>query len=584
MVQKNYSARYYAYTGLLGLVGFALLLYLTVFPLQPFRFDWLSFAIFTLLAFGCKFLSFRLMGVVTLSMDTAVYITALLCLGAVPAAWTVFFSMYMKIIWDTINRELVTGTEERPFLENILAPLFQGGTGGLAALAAGLFLPVSAFVSGEMVQTWNVIWLAPAAALIFVLIQYTTVLHKYALLGYSWKNLFGQALLPGLLTETILIPLAMVMALTYHGQGEVSLPFIILVATYVIVNFIFKKLSDARGRLDERVKDLQSLNRMGRTICSTLQADDLVSVLARQTLDVVEDGDSVMVYVWNDETGEYESIVEHKEGKDPARFELGVAVDLAARAVESRIPFSSGRLQPGQEGTRLTELKGLPLPPGSWMGIPVQVEDQAIGAVVLYSGQPEGFPPARLGLLQMIGQQAAVALQNSRLYVLATVDGLTKLFVRRYFDRRLSEEAARSRRYGTTFSIMLLDFDDFKDINDTHGHAVGDVVLRTIADIVLTEVRSIDIPARFGGDEFAIVLPEVDAKGAEQLAQRIVSRVKRERIRSGAKVLSTSLSIGVASFPQHASTDGTALLAAADQGLYKAKRAGKGQVGVADAE
>jgi diguanylate cyclase (GGDEF)-like protein len=156
--------------------------------------------------------------------------------------------------------------------------------------------------------------------------------------------------------------------------------------------------------------------------------------------------------------------------------------------------------------------------------------------------------------------------------------------VRRYFDRRLSEEAARARRYSTSFSVMLLDFDNFKEINDSYGHAVGDEVLRRVAEIILTEVRTIDVPARYGGDEYAIILPEVNWRGAMVLANRIMYRVRRERVRAGDSHFSFSLSIGLASYPEHAADDAVQILSASDTALYRAKSLGKSQIVVCGEE
>ncbi|MBM4356299.1 MAG: sensor domain-containing diguanylate cyclase, partial [Deltaproteobacteria bacterium] len=231
-------------------------------------------------------------------------------------------------------------------------------------------------------------------------------------------------------------------------------------------------------------------------------------------------------------------------------------------------------------GLSLNHVDGQALAGQSWVGVPIQVYEQTIGVLVAWSREPESFTDADLGLVKMVGLQAAVALQNSRLYVLATVDGLTRLFVRRYFDRRLAEEVARARRYKSHFTLMLLDFDDFKAVNDRYGHAVGDLVLRRAADILLTEVRSMDIPCRYGGDEFSVILPEVDAAGATVLAQRILRRVAGERIPAGDESLSFGMSVGLASFPDHTREDAATLIARADEALYHIKHTGKGKMAI----
>ena len=369
------------------------------------------------------------------------------------------------------------------------------------------------------------------------------------------------------------------MALVYHTNDQTLLPIIFLVATYLIVNVIFKKLSDATARLNGKVKDLESLNELGRVVCSNLQADSLIPALAEQTLSVIEGTEAVLLQVWDDELCEYVSHFRFRPGFDQALFDRRSAAELASLVAAERLPMTTADLEPAQEGRQLTQLGSRKLNNNSWMAAPVDAHGSVIGVILLFAS-PEGrFSASGLGLLGMIGSQAAVALQNSKLFVMATVDGLTNLFVRRYFDRRLAEEVARARRYSTSFSVMLLDFDNFKNVNDTYGHAIGDEVLRRVAEIILTEVRTIDVPARYGGDEYAVILPEVNWRGAMVLANRIMYRVRRERVRAGDSHFSFSLSIGLASFPEHAAADDAAqILSAADTALYRAKSLGKSQI------
>ena len=158
---------------------------------------------------------------------------------------------------------------------------------------------------------------------------------------------------------------------------------------------------------------------------------------------------------------------------------------------------------------------------------------------------------------------------------------MTRLFVRRYFDRRLSEEVSRARRHDATFSLMLVDLDDFKQVNDRYGHAAGDMVLRKVAEVLLGEVRSLDIPARVGGDEMAVICPEVGWQGAKVLAERILSRLRGEGVTVEGVRLEISVSIGLASYREHCAAGGREIMAVADEALYRAKSGGKGMLVVA---
>ncbi|MBI3749678.1 MAG: GGDEF domain-containing protein [Chloroflexi bacterium] len=171
-----------------------------------------------------------------------------------------------------------------------------------------------------------------------------------------------------------------------------------------------------------------------------------------------------------------------------------------------------------------------------------------------------------------------MALENARLYEdarkLADRDPLTGFFNHRFFHERLGEEVVRTQRARHPLSVLMLDLDDFKLVNDTFGHLFGDRVLTWTAELIRSTLRGSDIPARYGGDEFAIILPETDAENARSAAERIL-----EAFRDHAFVgeqrgpVPIGLSIGVATFP----TDGryaTDLIAAADQALYRVKRDG----------
>lgn len=158
---------------------------------------------------------------------------------------------------------------------------------------------------------------------------------------------------------------------------------------------------------------------------------------------------------------------------------------------------------------------------------------------------------------------------------MATRDQLTGLFNRREFERILTEEEERSRRFGHPLSLLMIDIDRFKWINDTHGHPVGDAVLREVARRLADEVRSVDRVARFGGEEFAVVLMEADRGAAFEMARRVCAAIEREPVLVNETLpLNVTVSAGAASLPDDART-GEALVVAADKALYAAKGAGR---------
>ena len=158
---------------------------------------------------------------------------------------------------------------------------------------------------------------------------------------------------------------------------------------------------------------------------------------------------------------------------------------------------------------------------------------------------------------------------------IALVDGLTGLVTHSTFVAKLQEEIRRAERYGDTFSCFLLDLDDFKDINDTHGHAKGDEVLEKTGAILRDTVRETDLAARYGGEEFAVLLPRTSLRESATLAERLRANIEK----GFAADIPVTVSIGVASFPKHAE-DASKIVKAADKALYYTKRSGKNGVTV----
>jgi two-component system cell cycle response regulator len=190
---------------------------------------------------------------------------------------------------------------------------------------------------------------------------------------------------------------------------------------------------------------------------------------------------------------------------------------------------------------------------------------------------------ARFAAVSLAGQ-AAVALENARLHEAvegqARIDPLTGLPNRRRCEEALAVEVARAQRFDAGLAVVVADLDDFKGINDRHGHAVGDDVLRVFAVVLATCLRETDLAGRWGGEEFVLLLPGTDAEGARLLADRIRERLERRAVPVGDKLrLRLTASFGVAAASGALASED--LLAAADDALYVAKRTGKNRVEVA---
>ena len=206
---------------------------------------------------------------------------------------------------------------------------------------------------------------------------------------------------------------------------------------------------------------------------------------------------------------------------------------------------------------------------------PLSAGRETFGTLVLYG---EDFNTDQRETAGWLVGHAVIALSNARLHRTveqqALVDSLTGLANRRLCTGALEKELARAQRFGQPLALVLADIDDFKRINDRWGHPTGDEVLKLFADRLRGGVREIDLAGRWGGEEFALVLPGTDLDGGRELAERIRDAVAEDRLAGpdGAQIAITA-SFGVASFPSVAGEDG--LLAAADAALYEAKRSGK---------
>ena len=176
-------------------------------------------------------------------------------------------------------------------------------------------------------------------------------------------------------------------------------------------------------------------------------------------------------------------------------------------------------------------------------------------------------------IVPLLAAYAAAAIRNIQLESFSVRDHLTGAFNRRYVTMRLDEEISRSHRTNEPLSLALIDVDHFKRINDTHGHPAGDAVIRAVAQLLINQSRAYTVVARYGGDEFAIVLPSTAKPGATGYAERMMRIVRSYPFVTGP----VTLSIGTATLPDDASTADD-LIAAADRALYRAKREGRNRV------
>ncbi len=208
--------------------------------------------------------------------------------------------------------------------------------------------------------------------------------------------------------------------------------------------------------------------------------------------------------------------------------------------------------------------------------VPLIAKGECIG-IINITNKKNGklFNKKDLEFIEALANQAAIAVDNAQLYELATKDGLTKLYIHRHFYFLLESEIKRVQRYRHVLSLLMMDIDNFKSVNDTYGHLIGDMVLKEIASAIQKTIRHVDIPARYGGEEFTVILPETTVLNANAIAERLRKNISEivVEVDENTKIRPT-VSIGVAEFP-NAAEDIKELIDFADKALYMSKENGK---------
>ncbi len=338
----------------------------------------------------------------------------------------------------------------------------------------------------------------------------------------------------------------------------------------------FNEMADG---IQERTREMTVLQEAISDVASSLEIEALLQKLAWHAGILVR-AELAALVVLDPETGE---IQHFKSSVPPEAFPVktlptgrGLLGVILKEGVSLRVEDAAkdprfGVLPPGHPPIR------------NLLGVPLMLKNKVVGELLVANKEGGGsFTPADESLLVALAFQSASSLENARLHSksveMATTDGLTGLANRRAFQVRLEEEVDRSERYQHPFTLIILDIDHFKKVNDTHGHPAGDVVLRELARLLKAAVRDVDFVARYGGEEFVILLPETGGTHVREIAERIRSRTAKTPVKlPDGKEISFTISLGVACYPSCGRT-GPELVDRADQALYVAKQSGRDRV------
>jgi diguanylate cyclase (GGDEF)-like protein len=330
-----------------------------------------------------------------------------------------------------------------------------------------------------------------------------------------------------------------------------------------------------RTEVERRERFSTAARRIGESI-KTIDEDDFWLQLTQNAAEMFE-AERASILLYDDVADEFQlkAIIGARKKFDPGQ---GIGERVARAVIARGAPAVVADVE--RSGLpRDTEGRNYKRP--SFMSCPVEIGDHTIG-VINFADHANGQPFGRksLELYQAIAPQLAVAVDRARLKEkagefeqLSVTDALTGLLNRRYIEQRLNEEVKRSNRHGLAMSFMMLDVDNFKSYNDTFGHPAGDEALKLVGTVIRDTLRAADVAARFGGEEFAILLPQTMPEEAATIAERIRQNVANTEFPNR----QVTLSIGVASCSADLCSSAN-IVSAADKALYRAKDGGRNRV------
>lgn len=325
------------------------------------------------------------------------------------------------------------------------------------------------------------------------------------------------------------------------------------------------------SREQRRAQQMEAINAVARQTTALVELDQLLEKVCKEMLERFQ-FDQVAVLLLDGEEL-YERAHMGKLTPTRALGEKIPLTGLAGRALSTGQPVLVQDVEATKEYIRgAVETR-------SELCVPLIVFGEKLGVMVLDCARPDGFDDSDVPPLESVADICAAAIQNARHFErtqqLVYLDGLTGIFNRRFFEMRIQEEITRADRYESELAVLMLDLDHFKRLNDEFGHLLGDEVLRQVAVIFQNHLRKGDVVCRYGGEEFALLLPSTSPVNAAEVAEKLRRTVETWHFPGVPRPV--TLSAGVAGFPHHGVTRDE-IVAAGDNALYTAKQQGRNRV------
>ncbi|MBI3805091.1 MAG: diguanylate cyclase [Nitrospirae bacterium] len=332
-------------------------------------------------------------------------------------------------------------------------------------------------------------------------------------------------------------------------------------------------------QMSQRTRVYSALLEISESLGSRLDLDHRLEITAESCKTII-DYDRCFIFLV--EPGERKMTVKAVKGYDPSivGYPFALTNGLISLIVKNRqvLLFSHLAAQPKQQQKIFPDGCKIDVTCQSFLGLPLIIEDRVMGLVLFLSDKENAFTNYDRHVLSILCNHVATSIAEAQAHAkveqLAITDGLTGIFNHRRFQERLQEEFIRSGRTADPFSVLMIDIDYFKKINDTFGHPAGDAVLKTVAKLLMKLVRRLDVVARYGGEEFVVLLLKSDSKQAFQMAERIRKAIEAAPVDWQGQKIAATVSIGVAAHPEDA-TKREDLIASADRALYASKRTGR---------
>ncbi len=541
------------------------------------------------------------------SFDRLAMVASILVFGPVPAAWVAGTAAF---IWT-----LIADPRREPLPQRLMRTAANAGMFSLAALIAG---KVYSLLGGHSpLQEFGFDDLGRVVILILVL----QAVNELLFLFMVWPSLSRREKrhpFSGLsiLTEVAISLTGIITALAYTHMP--LLGFALYVTFVVAVAVLFRWVAEVAEARRLRAEEFAAVNRINQAVSAAIELDDLIEGVFHEVQDLVHSA-AFLLGVYDKDSNQLDIRLNYDEGTRHPRRRRDLGQGILAWSLRHREAIFISDVRKSQHPA-IEKIITQGREPVSLIVVPILYKNEPVGALSVQDYVPNAFTRHQLRLLQGFALQIAVAITNTRLFdelkrqqlllearvadrtselqktteSLAEAieqkqellnqlerenrrDTLTLIANRRHLDEFLPREMERARRYGHPLTIAMLDIDHFKAVNDNLGHAMGDRVLYTLANVLVRELRTTDFAARYGGEEFVIVFPETVARDAVSACDKLRTLIALHPWPRLAENLKLTVSFGVATMA-HPDQTMAQLLAAADRALYQAKSSGRNRV------